>query len=59
MDHLHHRLQTDWENDGHLIDGMPRQRLGADRTYPGPYDDGGYPEEHGDWMRVPPSAHGG
>jgi hypothetical protein len=52
------------EYDGQMMHRMPVQGFGIANPayYPwrlGPYGDGNYPGNHDDYMRLPPSAHGG
>jgi hypothetical protein len=51
------------EHNGRLIQRMPAEGTSVTRPayapWPGPYDDGNYSRNHDDYMRLPPSAHGG
>jgi len=57
---MHHRGYA-----SRLVHPMPAPGFGTanSTTYDpwrsGPYGDGNYPGYHDDWMRLPPSAHGG
>jgi hypothetical protein len=52
------------EGDARPVFGMPSPGYGTPgpayyRWRSGPYGDGNYPGNHDDYMRLPPSAHGG